>query len=70
MEEIKVKGVVQRESGIGWRLKDIEKEYRYYDIEILRGINNLFNSNYKDIHLREGDEVEISIKVKKKVGEE
>lgn len=66
MEEIKVKGIVQRESGIGWRLKDIEKEYKYYKVEILRGINDLFDKNYKDIHLREGDEVEIFIKVKKK----
>jgi len=70
MEEINVKGIVQRESGIGWRLKDIEKEYKYYDVEIIRGINDLFNRNYKEIYLREGDEVEISIKIKKKVEEE
>lgn len=67
MEEIKVKGIVEREYGLGWRLKDVEEKYKYYEVEILRGINNLFDKNYKKVILEIGDEVEISIKVKKKI---
>lgn len=64
MEKITIKGIVIRESGIGWRLKDVKKEHKYYEVEILRGIDDLFNANYRNVHLREGDEVEITIKAR------